>query len=279
MKRYQRIPRLLAISGLALVLTVSLAQAQLQQPAAEYRPTVGQEGKDVVWVPTSETLVNKMLDMAKLSAQDYLIDLGSGDGRTVITAAKRGARAAGIEYNPDMVALSQRNAAKEGVGDKARFIHGDIFKMDFSRANVLTLFLLPDINIRLRPRILSMKPGVRVVSNSFDMGDWTPDDRVTVSDDCVRFCTAYFWIVPAKVQGQWRMPGGELVLNQSYQMLSGSAKIGGASTAIGNGKMTGDRIAFTVGDTSYTGRVNGNTIKGTSKSPAGEMEWEATRVH
>ena len=153
-----------------------------------------------------------MLDMANVTAKDFVIDLGSGDGRTVITAAKRGAKAMGIEYNPDMVELSKRNAAKEGLADKVTFIKADIFKSDFSKATVITLFLLPDLNVRLRPKILNMKPGIRVVSNSFDMGDWTPDERATVTDGCTSYCNALFWIVPAKVQGKWKMPRGELVL-------------------------------------------------------------------
>src|ERR671929_33580 len=154
---------LLAFANLAFAQTAT-------QPT--YEPSVGQEGKDVVWVPTPQSLVNKMLDMAKVTPQDFLMDLGSGDGRTVITAAKRGVRAMGVEYNPDMVALSKRNAAKEGVSDKAQFMKADLFESDFSQATVITMFLLPDINLRLRPRILNLKPGTRIVSNTFDMGDW-----------------------------------------------------------------------------------------------------------
>ena len=270
------IPRMLPASSLALVAALSLAQAQL---APVYEPNVGQEGKDVVWVPTSQALVDRMLDMANVTAKDFVIDLGSGDGRTVITAAKRGAKAMGIEYNPDMVELSKRNAAKEGLADKVTFVKADIFKSDFSKATVLTLFLLPDLNVRLRPKILNMKPGVRVVSNSFDMDDWMPEDQVKVDDGCPRFCTALFWIVPAKVQGKWKMPRGEFVLNQKYQMLSGTMKVENVSAAIDGGKLTGDQIAFTVGDTSYTGRVNGNTIIGISKSLTGETNWRAWRVN
>src|SRR4026209_2437785 len=150
------------------------------QPTKEFEPQVGQEGKDVIWVPTPQALVDKMLDMAKVTAKDYVIDLGSGDGRTVITAAKRGAKALGIEYNPDMVELSKRNAAKEGVSDKANFMKADLFESDFSQAQVVTMFLLPDINIRLRPKILNLKPGTRIVSNTFTMGDWTDDETATV---------------------------------------------------------------------------------------------------
>src|SRR4051812_49365871 len=159
---------------LALVLSTIAAGAWAQAKPAqkEFEPTVGQEGKDVVWVPTSQALVNRMLDLAKVGPNDIHYDLGSGDGRTVITAAKRGAKAFGVEYNPNMVALSRRNAKAAGMDGKATFIHGDIFETDFSKATVITLFLLPDLNIKLRPKILDMKPGTRVVSNSFTMGDW-----------------------------------------------------------------------------------------------------------
>ena len=220
-----------------------------------------------------------MLDMANVTANDFLIDLGSGDGRTVISAAKRGARAMGIEYNPDMVALAKSNAVKAGVANKTSFVKADLFETDFSKATVLTLFLLPDINLRLRPKILNMKPGVRVVSNTFDMEDWTPDQRFKVEQECAQFCSAMFWVVPAKVQGKWRTSQGEFDLKQTYQMLSGTMKAGNATTEITGGKMTGDQIVLSAGDTTYTGRVNGNTIAGKSKSAAGETEWRATRVN
>lgn len=278
MKLLQIIPRLLSVSGLALIAALSLAQAQETKEATEYKPSVGQEGKDVVWVPTNQALVDKILDLANVKANDFVIDLGSGDGRTVITAAKRGAKAIGIEYNPDMVELSKHNAAMEGLTDKVTFVKADIFESDFSKATVITLFLLPELNLRLRPKILDMKPGVRVVSNTFDMGDWTPEERATVSGDCMSHCTALFWIVPAKVKGTWKMPRGEFVLEQKYQMLSGTVKVGNVSAAITGGKMTGDQIAFSVGDTRYTGRVNGNTIEGISKSATGETTWRATRA-
>src|SRR5688572_19009152 len=145
----------------------ALALAQAQKAPSTYKPSVGQRGKDVVWVPTPQALVDKMLDMAKVTPSDYVIDLGSGDGRTVITAAKRGARALGIEYNADMVELSTRNADQEAVSDKAKFVQADLFKSDFSNASVITMYLLPDINLKLRPKILGLKPGTRVVSNSF----------------------------------------------------------------------------------------------------------------
>jgi Methyltransferase domain len=261
--------------GPALVAALNLAQAP---PATEYQPSVGQDGKDVVWVPTSHALLDKMLDLADVKASDFLIDLGSGDGRTVIAAAKRGAKALGIEYNPDLVELSRRNAAKEGVADKAAFVKGDVFRTDFSKATVITLFLLPELNLKLRPKILNMNPGVRVVSNSFDMGDWTPDERIKLPADCTQFCTAYFWIVPAKSEGSWKMPRGELALKQKYQMLSGTMKVGNESAAISAGKITGRQITLSVGDTTYTGLVHGNTIEGVEKSATGETTWSATRA-
>src|SRR5438093_7313181 len=204
--------------SLALFLCVAVAGASaLAQPAKdEYQPQVGQEGKDVIWVPTPQALVDKMLDVAKVTPKDYVMDLGSGDGRTVITAAKRGVKAQGIEYNPDMVELSKRNAAKEGVNNRASFTKADLFESDFSQATVITMFLLPDINIKLRPKILNLKPGTRIVSNSFTMGDWTADETVSVKDSCVSYCTAHLWIVPAKVEGTWQIPQGELMLNQTY---------------------------------------------------------------
>jgi Methyltransferase domain len=261
--------------GLALVAALNLSQAQ---PAAEYQPSVGQEGKDVVWVPTNNALVDKMLDLANVTASDFLIDLGSGDGRTVIAAAKRGAKALGIEYNPELVELSRRNAAKEGVADRAAFVEGDVFETDFSKATVLTLFLLQELNLRLRPQILDMSPGVRVVSNTFDMDDWMPEERIRISEGCTRYCTAFFWIVPAKLEGRWKMPGGELALKQTYQMLSGTMKVGNGSAAIKAGKITGRQMTFSVGNTVYTGLVNGNTIEGVSKSATGETQWRATRA-
>ena len=245
------------------------------QAAQEFQPQVGQEGKDVIWVPTPQALVDKMLDMAKVTAKDYVIDLGSGDGRTVITAAKRGAKALGIEYNPDMVELSKRNAAKEGVSDKASFMKADLFESDFSQAQVITMFLLPDINIRLRPKILNLKPGTRIVSNSFTMGDWSADETATVKEGCASYCTAYLWIVPAKVEGTWQTPQGELTLKQTYQMLTGTLKAGNNSTAIANGKLNGDQITFSAGGNDYSGRVSGNAIEGVAKSSSA---WKATRA-
>jgi hypothetical protein len=259
---------------LASLLAMLAACAQAQSGKADYQPHVGQEGKDVIWVPTPQALVDKMLDMAKVTPKDYLMDLGSGDGRTVITAAKRGVRALGIEYNPDMVELSKRNAAKEGVSDKASFTNADLFETDFSEATVITMFLLPDINLRLRPKILDLKPGTRVVSNSFTMGDWAPDDTVMAKDGCISYCTAYLWIVPAKVDGNWTLGDGNLALKQTYQTVSGSVRRGGKTVPVANGKLNGDRIMFNAGGSVYTGRVSGNSMEGTISSGG---NWQATR--
>jgi precorrin-6B methylase 2 len=257
-----------------LLLTLSLIAVSGESRAAsqDYQPQVGQEGKDVVWVPTPQELVDKMLDMAKLTPKDFLIDLGSGDGRTVITAAKRGSKALGIEYNPDMVELSKRNAAKEGVSDKASFVKADLFESDFSQAQVITMFLLPSINIKLRPKILDLKPGTRIVSNSFDMEDWKADQTETVPG-CNNWCTAMLWIVPAKVGGTWKLPQGELSIKQTFQMISGTLKSGKNNSQI-TGKLNGDQISFSAGGTQYTGRVSGNSMEGT----AGGAKWSATRA-
>ena len=267
-------------SLLALCLSVIAATVFAQaQPAKEpFQPQVGQEGKDVIWVPTPQALVDKMLDMAKVTPKDYVIDLGSGDGRTVITAAKRGARALGIEYNPDMVELSKRNAANEGVSDKANFVKADLFESDFTQATVITMFLLPEINLRLRPKILDLKPGTRIVSNSFTMGEWKADEEATVDKDCISYCTALLWIVPAKAGGAWQLPQGELALKQEFQMLSGALKSGSQSTPITNGRLLGDQITFSAGGAEYTGRVSGNAMEGSVKSGASSGKWKATRA-
>ena len=272
--------RLVRQSLLALCLSVIAATVFAQaQPAKEpFQPQVGQEGKDVIWVPTPQALVDKMLDMAKVTPKDYVIDLGSGDGRTVITAAKRGARALGIEYNPDMVELSKRNAAKEGVSDKANFVKADLFESDFTQATAITMFLLPEINLRLRPKILDLKPGTRIVSNSFTMGEWKADEEATVDKDCISYCTALLWIVPAKAGGAWQLPQGELALKQEFQMLSGMLKSGSNTTPITNGRLLGDQITFSAGGAEYTGRVSGNAMEGSVKSGASSGKWKATRA-
>jgi len=242
--------------------------------AQEYQPSVGQEGKDVIWVPTPDDLVTAMLDMAKVTPNDFLMDLGSGDGRIVIAAAKRGVRAEGIEYNPDMVELSKRNAENAGVSAKAHFRNADLFTVDLSQATVITMYLLPSLNMKLRPMILDLKPGTRIVSHAFRMEDWQPDQTVEKEAR-----TAYLWIVPAKVEGTWTWasnPGpAELALTQKFQKITGTLKSGGKDLAIENGKLDGNEISFTAGGRDYSGRVNGKLIEGTVKTNGREEKWSA----
>ena len=237
------------------------ALAQQAQPQTAYEPSVGQEGKDVVWVPTPQSLVNKMLDMAKVTPQDFLMDLGSGDGRTVITAAKRGIRAMGVEYNPDMVELSKRNAEKDGVTGRATFVKADLFETDFSKATVITMFLLPDINLKLRPKILNLKPGTRIVSNTFTMGEWQADETANADNGCESsWCTALLWIVPAKVAGSYKTSQGEVTLKQEFQMLTGTLRADGKNLAL-KGKVKGEEISFTAGGKSYLGKLKGKELE------------------
>ena len=256
------------------------AQAPAQTPTQEFKPEVGQAGKDVVWVPTSEALVEKMLDMAKVTPQDFVVDLGSGDGRNVIGAAKRGARAVGFEFNPDMVKLSQRNAAAAGVSDKATFVQGDMFEADFSQATVLALFLLPDNLLRLRPKFLALRPGTRLVMNTFAIPEWEPDVSEQLnSGNCQTWCTSLLYFVPANAQGVWRSGQGQITLEQKYQVISGSVTGSPAGpTAIANGRLRGDQITFSSGGAEYSGRVNGDTIEGVITSGGKSTEWRATRV-
>jgi hypothetical protein len=262
--------------SLAVALLPGLAAAQAK-PAEEFTPQVGQAGKDVIWVPTPKSLVEKMLKMAEVKPTDVVYDLGSGDGITVITAAKQfGVRATGIEYNPDMVELSKRNAQKEGVADKAQFIRGDIFATDFSKATVLTMYLLPYLNIKLRPTILNMKPGTRVVSHAFTMDDWAPDQT-----DSTEGRTAYMWIVPAKIEGNWKFDKGTLELKQKFQDFDGVFRNGdGMSWRVTSTNLRGDQISFTIGSATYTGRVSGPVMQGTMRPrpDAPAVTWSATLV-
>src|SRR2546422_11271537 len=247
----------------ALVFSAIAVCAFAQAQDAEFKPEVGQSGKDVVWVPSPQQLVDKMLDMAKVTPRDYVSDLGSGDGRTVITAAKRGARALGIEYNPDMVELLKRNAEQERVADRATFMKADLFESDFSKATVITMFRLPDINLKLRPKLLGLKPGTRIVSNTFTMGEWNPDETATVdtSAGCdTSWCTALLWIIPARVAGTWKVPQGDLALKQQFQMLSGTLRTEGKTFAL-QGKVHGEDVIFTAGGREYRGKMNGKRLE------------------
>ncbi len=257
---------------------VVVGPSRAQESKQSFEPQVGQAGKDVVWVPTPEALVEKMLDMAQVTSADVVMDLGSGDGRNVIAAAKRGARAIGVEFNPNMVELSRRSAERAGVADKASFIEGDMYTADVSQATVLALFLLSTNLEKLTPTFLRMKPGTRIVDNTFTIPGWTPDRTETIDTDCTTWCTALLWIVPADVKGRWRFAEGELSLDQSFQMVTGTLRIGGTATEIEHGRLTGDRITFTAGGVEYAGRVNGQTIDGARKGGGTEAAWVAKLV-
>ena len=257
---------------LALCFISAAGAVPAQDASRPYEPAVGQEGKDVVWVPTPEVLVEKMLDMARVTPQDYVMDLGSGDGRNIIAAARRGARALGVEYNPDMVELSRREAEKQGVADRAQFVQGDMYEADISQATVMALFLLPDNLEKLTPKFLALKPGSRMVLNGFAVPGWSADLTEQAQGDCLEWCTAMLYIVPAKVAGAWRLPRGELRLEQKFQVLSGTLTQGGNSMPIQDGRLRGEEIVFTAGGTKYEGRVMGDVISGTNGA------WSATRV-
>ena len=210
-----------------------------------FQPVPGQPGKDVVWVPTPYALVEKMLDMAGVTPQDYVIDLGSGDGRNVIAAAKRGARALGVEYNPEMVELSRRNAQKEGVMDRVRFVEGDMFEADISQATVMALFLLPDNLRKLTPKFVTqLKPGTRLVMNGFPIPGWEPDVTEQATGDCGNWCTSHLYYAPAKVAGAWKLPQGMLRLEQNYQILSGTFNKAPISNARSASSPAVNAIAF-----------------------------------
>jgi SAM-dependent methyltransferase len=261
-----------ATCGTGLAAASLAAAVMVSQFMAPHGVAAQPTGRDVV--PTPQVLVEKMLDLAEVTANDIVVDLGSGDGRTVIAAARRGAIARGIEYNAAMVELSRANAAREGLSDKAAFEHADIFASDFSDASVVTLFLLPELYERLRPILLGMKPGTRVVSNSFGMGAWRPDRVATVPEECdFYFCKALLWIVPASVEGNWTMENSELSLRQNFQAFAGTLSNRDATIPV-SGRLTGGDITFTAGDIVYMGKVHGDIIEGKTGSGG---TWQARR--
>jgi SAM-dependent methyltransferase len=263
----------------AAFLLATLAGTSLSaQSGQEFKPVSGQAGKDVVWVPTPQVLVEKMLDMAKVTSSDFVMDLGSGDGRNIIAAAKRGARAVGVEYNPDMVALSQRLAKEAGVADKATFVQGDMYEADISKATVMALFLLPVNLMKLQQKFLDLRPGSRIVGNTFGFDEWEPDVRERVDEGCESWCEALLWIVPAKVAGAWTLTdGGMLTFHQAFQVFTGSRSGGGTTVAITGGRLRGEEITFNIEGTAYTGRVTGDTMTG-QMSGARTGAWRATRM-
>ena len=258
----------------AALLVISANHLAAQTP---FEPTVGQAGKDVVWVPTSPELLEKMLDMAGVRSTDVVVDLGSGDGRNVIASAKRGALARGVEYNAEMVTLSRRRAEEAGVSDRATFMEGDMYEADISDASVLALFLLPANLDKLAEKFLALKPGTRIVVNTFGVTGWTAVRTEHLDQNCSSWCTAMLYIVPARVQGTWRLSGADLVLTQSFDTVAGTITIDGKATPIVQGRVTGSRITFSAGDTVYSGDVNGDRITGTFQRAGRQQAWSATR--
>ena len=275
--------------ALSTFIFVSFAVCWLQacsvlQPET-YVPQRGQMGKDVMWLPTSDDLVLKMLDAAKVGPQDELVDLGAGDGKIPIAAARQfGARAWGIEYNKDLAALAQRNAQRAGVAERVRIVHGDIFKEDFSKATVVTMYLLEELNAQLRPTILAMKPGTRVLSNTFSMGDWEPDQVIRVTNG-----TGYFWTVPANVAGLWTLSGlGEksnatLKLDQIFQRVGGTLTLQGKTQNLLGARMEGSALHFSFINADGLLKavkviVNGQVLSGEVTGPYGMVEMQPATV-
>ena len=275
--------------ALSTFIFVSLAVCLLQactvlQPET-YVPQRGQMGKDVMWLPTSDDLVFKMLDAAKVGPQDELVDLGAGDGKIPIAAARQfGARAWGIEYNKDLAALAQRNAQRAGVAERVRIVHGDIFKEDFSKATVVTMYLLEELNAQLRPTILAMKPGTRVLSNTFSMGDWEPDQVIRVTNG-----TGYFWTVPANVAGLWTLSGldekgnATLKLDQNFQRVGGTLTLQGKTQNLLGARMEGSALHFSFINADGLLKavkvlVNGQVLSGEVTGPYGMVEMQPATV-
>ena len=257
---------------LAACLVVAAAASLGAQQPDTFEPKLHQPGKDVQWVPTPLALVEKMLDLARLTPEDRLVDLGSGDGVFVIAAARRGARAWGIEYDRQLVEYSKRKAREAGLESRTKFVRGDVFKTDFSDATVVTTFLLPSMNFQLRATFLAMRPGTRIVANTFGIADWEPEERVKI-DPCDRWCEGMLWIVPARVGGTWRTPQGDLVLTQRFQKFSGTL---GPQPV--EGRLRGEEITFTAGTTTYRGRVHGQDMHVSAVADGRPVEWHARPV-
>lgn len=267
-----------AIVGFAMLILPGLLSSQNNTGSSDYEPELGQEGKDVIWYPTPQVLVDVMINMAELTSADYLIDLGSGDGRIVIAAAKKGIKSAGIEFNPDLIEFSKKNAEKEGVADKTDFIKADFFEYDLSKATVITMFLLPEINRKLKPKLLELKPGTRIITNSFSMQDWPYDEMEEIHDESISWNTAYLWIVPAKVGGTWKFKDGELKLTQNYQMVTGNMNAGGKSYKLSEGKLRGNVLNFTCNGVNYNCTINSSEMNGTAEKDGETSAWEAVKL-
>jgi hypothetical protein len=277
------------LSALLMPLCLLLVMAGLQACSSlqteTYAPKRGQMGKDVMWLPTSDDLVYKLLEAAEVGPSDELVDLGAGDGKIPIAAARLfGARAWGIEYNKDLAALAQRNAQRAGVGDRVRIVHGDIFQEDFSKATVVTMYLLEELNAQLRPTILAMKPGTRVLSNTFSMGDWEPDQVIRVTNG-----TGYFWTVPANVAGLWTLSGldekgnATLKLDQNFQRLGGTLTLLGKTQNLLGARMEGSALHFSFINADGLLKavkvlVNGQVLSGEVTGPYGMVEMQPAPI-
>src|SRR5262245_59144671 len=261
----------------AVAFSLAISSAALAQTQKPFEPVVGQAGKDVVWVPTPEVLVERMLDVAKVTPQDYVMDLGSGDGRNVIAAAKRGARALGVEYNPDMVDLSRRRAEAAGVGGptgRAQFVQGDMYAADISQASVMALFLLPQNMMQLRDKFLALKPGSRIVSNTFGIEGWEPDFNESVPECSGAWCTVLLWIVPAPIAGTWQTPQGAMTIAQQFQKFSGTA----GKAPVAEGKINGEQVTFLLDGNRVTAVARGDVLEGTIDRGGKPASWRATRT-
>jgi len=273
-----------AVALLAALAVALPAAAQKDKP---YEPHVGQAGKDVIWVPTPDEVVDRMLRMAQVTPADYVVDLGAGDGKIAIAAAKKfGARALGIEFNPDMARFAQHNVERAGVTGRARILQGDIFATDFSQATVVTMYLLPALNLKLRPTLLAMKPGTRVVSHSFSMDDWEADEVSSLDGRRI-----YFWVVPASVAGAWTLefPGAgapvrhEITLEQHFQKIEGSVSLGAVYGGLREARLRGAQIAFSYVDNQgvlreFSGHVARSRMEGGFRADDGsEGRWTAVR--
>ena len=262
------------------ILTMAALAALAFQAAAQtttYEPYEGQSGKDVVWVPTPPTLVETMLDALNLTPRDHLMDLGSGDGRMVIAAAKRGVRAVGVEYEAGMVAISRRNAQAAGVANRATFIQGDMFEADLSKATVFALFLLTQNLVRLEPKFRELAPGTRIINNGYRISGWEEEKVITAQGQCGSWCTAYLYLVPAKVAGDWQFPAGLLRLTQSVQVIGGMLRTPDGAQVPVAGRVRGEIVQFKVNGDTYTGRVQGKTMRGEATG-AFSGHWTATRL-
>lgn len=259
----------------------SAASVVPMQPDRPYKPSVGQAGKDVVWVPTPPPLLDTMLSLARVTPEDVVIDLGSGDGRAVIAAARLGARAIGVEFNPELVTLSQRAAAEAGVADRASFIQGDMFEADISQATVFALYLLPENLDRLLPRLQSMRPGTRIVANTFGFSDWDPDAQERVRAElCTDWCDALLWIVPARMAGTWVLESGErLVMTQLHQVLHGEWRSSAGAVPLSQARVRGTTVGFSVGERRFEGEWSDGVLTGIERLRDGSTQrWRATQA-